>query len=91
MSNQFNASQRKLLDKELLTDQDLLFLLRVSKSTLRRYRQKGVLRFFKMGNNHYYFTRYFIEYIEQQSHNFYKKNFKDNPDTLDDEKTNAVD
>lgn len=45
-----------LLDSsQILTDQDLCSLFRISTRTLRRYRKKGEFRFIQLGRSYYYF------------------------------------
>ena len=43
-------------DEKLLDNQDLAFLLKVSKRTLQRYRSSGKLPYFMIGHKTYYRT-----------------------------------
>lgn len=50
------TTQRNCLDGEqLLDNQDLMFLLKVSTRTLQRYRKKGILLFFKLDDGRCYY------------------------------------
>lgn len=50
------ATQRNCLDGEqLLDNQDLMFLLKVSPRTLQRYRTKGILPFIKLDDGRCYY------------------------------------
>ena len=50
------ATQRNCLDGEqLLDNQDLMFLLKVSLRTLQRYRKKGILPYIKLDDGRCYY------------------------------------
>jgi predicted DNA-binding transcriptional regulator YafY len=50
------TTQRSCLDGEqLLDNQDLMFLLKVSPRTLQRYRTKGILPFIKLDDGRCYY------------------------------------
>lgn len=50
------TTQRNCLDGEqLLDNQDLMFLLKVSSRTLQRYRTKGILPFIKLDDGRCYY------------------------------------
>ena len=50
------ANQRNCLDGEqLLDNQDLMFLLKVSLRTLQRYRKKGILPYIKLDDGRCYY------------------------------------
>ena len=50
------TTQRNCLDGEqLLDNQDLMFLLKVSPRTLQRYRTKGILPFIKLDDGRCYY------------------------------------
>ena len=50
------ATQRNCLDGEqLLVNQDLMFLLKVSLRTLQRYRKKGILPYIKLDDGRCYY------------------------------------
>lgn len=50
------ANQRNCLDGEqLLDNQDLMFLLKVSLRTLQRYRTKGILPYIKLDDGRCYY------------------------------------
>jgi hypothetical protein len=50
------TTQRNCLDGEqLLDNQDLMFLLKVSTRTLQRYRKKGILPFIKLDDGRCYY------------------------------------
>jgi hypothetical protein len=69
-------------DEKLLDNQDLAFLLKVSKRTLQRYRSNGTLPYFMIGHKTYYRTddvRKFVrEHMDFHIYNeFEKKHSKD--------------
>lgn len=69
-------------DEKLLDNQDLAFLLKVSKRTLQRYRSNGTLPYFMIGHKTYYRTddvRSFVrEHMDSHTYNeFEKKHPKD--------------
>ncbi len=50
------TTQRNCLDGEqLLDNQDLMFLLKVSSRTLQRYRKKGILPYIKLDDGRCYY------------------------------------
>ncbi len=50
------STQRNYLDgDELLDNQDLMFLLKVSPRTLQRYRSKGILPYLKLDDGRCYY------------------------------------
>ena len=50
------STQRNCLDgDELLDNQDLMFLLKVSPRTLQRYRSKGILPYLKLNDGRCYY------------------------------------
>jgi len=49
------STQRNCLDGELLDNQDLMFLLKVSPRTLQRYRSKGILPYLKLDDGRCYY------------------------------------
>ena len=50
------STQRNCLDgDELLDNQDLIFLLKVSPRTLQRYRSKGILPYLKLDDGRCYY------------------------------------
>ena len=50
------STQRNCLDgDELLDNQDLMFLLKVSPRTLQRYRSKGILPYLKLDDGRCYY------------------------------------
>ena len=73
MSNNSKTKSSKLLDKEVLTDENLMDLLSVSKSSLKRWRQKGWLQSFKLGASNYYETKLFLKTIRKLTHPVQKK------------------
>lgn len=65
------SRRRNMLDGELLLDnQDLCQLLHVSKRTLQRYRNNGVLKFYSIYHKTYY--------KESDLHEFIRNNFDEN-------------
>ncbi|MCD7899350.1 MAG: helix-turn-helix domain-containing protein [Bacteroides sp.] len=77
-------------DETLLDNQDLAFLLKVSKRTLQRYRSSGKLPYFMIAHKTYYrtsdvrgFVRSHMDF--QTFQEFEKKHPKDDKDKKDDE------
>ncbi len=64
-------------DEKLLDNQDLAFLLKVSKRTLQRYRSNGTLPYFMIGHKTYYRTddvRNFVrEHMDFHTYNEFEK------------------
>ncbi|MDD4432301.1 MAG: helix-turn-helix domain-containing protein [Parabacteroides sp.] len=52
-------------DEKLLDNQDLAFLLKVSKRTLQHYRSDGKLPYFMIGHKTYYRTSDVREFVRQ--------------------------
>jgi len=73
-------------DEKLLDNQDLAFLLKVSKRTLQRYRSNGTLPYFMIGHKTYYKVNDIREFVRshmdfQTWQEFDKKHPKDeNPE-----------
>lgn len=72
-------------DEKLLDNQDLAFLLKVSKRTLQRYRASGKLPYFMIAHKTYYRTvdvRNFVrEHMDFKTYQeFEKKHLKDDKD-----------
>ena len=72
-------------DEKILDNQDLAFLLKVSKRTLQRYRSKNTLPYFMIGHKTYYrvndvrnFVREHMDFGTYQA--FEKKHPKDDND-----------
>lgn len=68
--------ESKLLKKKLLTDENLMVFLSISKDTIRRWRIKGNLPFIKIGNRYYYPSKYLKMIIKESFHPYYKKKNK---------------
>jgi hypothetical protein len=88
MSKKSKTPASRLFEKELLTDEDLMVIFGVSKSTLKRWRDKGILGFSKFGNINFYPSKLLKKIIKDHTHPYYRK--KNNYSALDDEneKTN---
>jgi len=75
-------------DEKLLDNQDLAFLLKVSKRTLQRYRASGKLPYFMIAHKTYYRTSDVREFVRshmdfQTYKNFEKKHPKDDKNDKD--------
>ena len=75
-------------DEKLLDNQDLAFLLKVSKRTLQRYRSDGKLPYFMIAHKTYYRTADVREFVRahmdfQTFQEFEKKHPKDDKDEKD--------
>jgi len=75
-------------DEKILDNQDLAFLLKVSKRTLQRYRSSGKLPYFAIGHKTYYKVNDVREFVHshmdfQTWQEFEKKHPKDNKDEKD--------
>lgn len=51
LANNFSL---KLLPEEILTDEDVMKILKISKRTLFKYRKEGKINYFKLGSRTYY-------------------------------------
>ncbi|PZO26756.1 MAG: hypothetical protein DCF13_13270 [Flavobacteriaceae bacterium] len=49
------------IEEELLDNYDMFMLLKCSSSTLKRYRNKGIIPCVKIGNKHYYPKRLLMQ------------------------------
>jgi hypothetical protein len=79
-------------DEKLLDNQDLAFLLKVSKRTLQRYRSSKKLPFFMIAHKTYYRTSDVREFVRshmdfQTYQDFEKKHPKPKSENEDDENT----
>ncbi len=77
-------------DEKLLDNQDLAFLLKVSKRTLQRYRASGKLPYFMIAHKTYYRTSDVREFVRshmdfQTYQDFEKKHPKGDKDKKNDE------
>jgi len=75
-------------DEKILDNQDLAFLLKVSKRTLQRYRSDGKLSYFAIGHKTYYKVNDVREFVRshmdfQTWQEFNKKHPKENKDEND--------
>lgn len=75
-------------DEKLLDNQDLAFLLKVSKRTLQRYRSSGQLPYFMIAHKTYYRTSDVREFVRshmdfQTYQEFEKKHPKNDKDKKD--------
>lgn len=52
-------------NEKILDNQDLCFLFKVSKRTLQRYRDKGILPYFKVGERVYYKASDIREFVKR--------------------------
>ena len=76
MSEKNKTQGGKLPDKELLTDEDLMTIFGVSKSSLKRWRTNGSIYFFQLGSTCYYETKLLKKTIRERTHPYYKKKNK---------------
>jgi hypothetical protein len=82
------TQESKLLEKELLTDEDLMVLLGISKESVRRWREKGYLQFFSIGPRCYYPSKFLKKMIKESFHPYYKKKNRKSALDTENEKTN---
>lgn len=76
MNNTQNSFEK---DEKILDNQDWAFLLKVSFRTLQRYRSKGKLPHFMIGNKAYYRVSDIKQFIQEKCDcNTYKKFEKEN-------------
>lgn len=54
-------------DEKILDNQDMAFLLKVSKRTLQRYRSSGKLRYFMIGHKTYYRVNDVREFVREHA------------------------
>lgn len=85
-----NTSEVFNEDEKLLDNQDLAFLLKVSKRTLQRYRASGKLPYFMIAHKTYYRTSDVREFVRSHMdfktyQDFEKKHPKDDKDKKKDE------
>lgn len=73
MKEHGKTPESKLLEKELLTDEDLMVLLGISKDSVKRWREKGYLQFFPVGPRCYYPSKFLKKMIKESYHPYYKK------------------
>jgi hypothetical protein len=64
-------------DEKLLDNQDLCFMLHVSKRTLQRYRTEGGLPFLKYGQKIYYKAADVREFVYSHGDYWDRKNFEE--------------
>lgn len=78
-------------DEKILDNQDMAFLLKVSKRTLQRYRSDGKLRYFMIGHKTYYRVndvREFVrEYADVQTYRDFERK---HPKAKDKDKTEEI-
>ncbi|OJV79642.1 MAG: DNA-binding protein [Bacteroidia bacterium 44-10] len=75
-------------DEKILDNQDMAFLLKVSKRTLQRYRSSGKLRYFMIGHKTYYRVNDVREFVREHAdvqtyREFERKHPKDDKDKKD--------
>jgi len=64
-------------NEKLLDNQDLCFMLHISKRTLQRYRTEGGLPYFKRGQKIYYKTSDVKEFLNRTGDYWDRKRFED--------------
>lgn len=81
MSQKSTTSARDEIANELLTDEDLMVIFKVSKSTIRRWAKKGILQAVRFGATKYYSSKHLKKTIKGKAHPLYNK--KDKLNALD--------
>ena len=64
-------------DEKLLDNQDLCFMLHISRRTLQRYRAKGELPYMKCGQKIYYKASDVKEFVDRSRDHWDRKSFDD--------------
>lgn len=76
MKEKGKTPESKLLKKELLTEEDLMVILGISKDSVRRWRKKGYLHFIQFGTRCYYPSKFLKKIIKEGFHPHYKNTNK---------------
>lgn len=73
MTEKSPISARDKLANELLTDEDLMVIFKVSKTTIRRWTKKGILQAVPFGVTNYYSSKHLKKTIRERTHPLYNR------------------
>ena len=69
------SPQDLLMNKPYLSEEDIMLIFNISKSSVRRWRKNHVIPFIKLGGIYFSPQNLLREYLDSMADDYYKKNF----------------